>query len=718
MTNAQPMHILYVSQYFPPEVGAGSARAFELAKHWVRAGHRVTALTGFPSYPTGWNGNGNGAHPPPELTAFSEYGDRLRVVRSWAMGVGSRTPRERLMAWSSFSLSSSLRGIAIPKPDVVLASSPPLTVGMTGWWLSRLKRKPFVFDVRDLWPESVRDLAGAKPGAVADRTLDAMAGFLYRSADRIVVTSEATRQALLERGKTAPEITFTIPNGVETDMFAPQPLTSPNREKFKQSLGLGGKFIVSFIGTIGLAQDLDLIIRAAEHLSAAPPNARPPRIAEPANPYTPPAQPPTAKPAHNLPFRDSPPPSTAEHAPNIPHPDPSQPPAAKRAPNLPYPDPSQPPTAEPAPNLPYPDSSQPPTMERAPNTPHPNPSQPTTVERAPNIPALDPSQPPTTEPALNLPYPDPSQPPTPEPAPNIPTLDPSQPPTTEHAPNLPYPDPSQPPTVERAPNLPFRDSPHPPTAEHVPLDLPFRDTVSPPTGKYAPTDISYSDSPPPPTGKYVPPNISYSDSPPPPTGKYAPLEIPLGDPSPPPTAEPAALYLPFRPPPALPTEDCPPGDIHFLFVGEGPTRQRVVEAVRERGLQNFTFMPAQPRERIPAFIQASDICLVTLRQAPVNDVIIPFRMLEFMACARPVLLSAAGESARILKDANAGLVIPQGNPEALANAILHLRQNPAQRHQAGQNGSRYITQNFSRQQMAQTYLEVLKQAIKTPTPTP
>ncbi len=580
MTNAQPMHILYVSQYFPPEVGAGSARAFELAKHWVRAGHRVTALTGFPSYPTGWNGNGNGAHPPPDLTALSEYGDRLRVVRSWAMGVGSRTPRERLMAWSSFSLSSSLRGIAIPKPDVVLASSPPLTVGMTGWWLSRLKRKPFVFDVRDLWPESVRDLAGTKPGAVADRTLDAMAGFLYRSADRIVVTSEATRQALLDRGKTAPEITFTIPNGVETGMFAPQPLTSPNREKFKQSLGLGGKFIVSFIGTIGLAQDLDLIIRAAEHLSAAPPNARPPRTAEPANPYNPPAQPPTTKPA---------------------------------------------------PNLPYPDPPPPPTTERAPNTPY-------------DLPA--------------------------------------QPPTAERAPNTPYPDPSQPPTPKPAPNLPFRDSPPPPTAEHVPLDLPFRDTVSPPTGKYAPPDI------------------------------------PLSDPSPPPTAEPAALYLPFRNPPAPPTEDCPPGDIHFLFVGEGPTRQRVVEAVRERGLQNFTFMPAQPRERIPAFIQASDICLVTLRQAPVNDVIIPFRMLEFMACARPVLLSASGESARILKDANAGLVIPQGNPEALANAILHLRQNPAQRHQAGQNGSRYITQNFSRQQMAQTYLEVLKQAIQTPTPTP
>ena len=648
MTNAQPMHILYVSQYFPPEVGAGSARAFELAKHWVRAGHRVTALTGFPSYPTGWNGNGNGAHPPPDLTALSEYGDRLRVVRSWAMGVGSRTPRERLMAWSSFSLSSSLRGIAIPKPDVVLASSPPLTVGMTGWWLSRLKRKPFVFDVRDLWPESVRDLAGAKPGAVADRTLDAMAGFLYRSADRIVVTSEATRQALLERGKTAPEITFTIPNGVETGMFAPQPLTSPNREKFKQSLGLGGKFIVSFIGTIGLAQDLDLIIRAAEHLSAAPPNARPPRIAEPANPYNPPAQPPTTKPAPNLPYDLPAQPPTAEPAPNLPYDLPAQPPTTERTPNLPYPDPSQPLAAKPAPNLPYPNPSQPPAAEHAQNTPYPNPSQPPTAERAQNTP---------------------------------------------------YPDPSQPPTTEPTPNLPYRDAPPPPTSEHVPLDLPFRDPVYPPTGKYAPPDISYSDSPPPPTGKYAPP------------------EIPIGHPSPPPTAEPAAIYLPFRAPPAPPTEDCPPGDIHFLFVGEGPTRQRVVEAVRERGLKNFTFMPAQPRERIPAFIQASDICLVTLRQAPVNDVIIPFRMLEFMACARPVLLSAAGESARILKDANAGLVIPQGNPEALASAILHLRQNPAQRHQAGQNGSRYITQNFSRQQMAQTYLEVLKQAIQPPIPT-
>ena len=562
MTNSQPMHILYVSQYFPPEVGAGSARAFELAKHWVRAGHRVTALTGFPSYPTGWNGNGNGAHPIPELTALSEYGDRLRVVRSWAMGVGSRTPRERLMAWSSFSLSSSLRGIAIPKPDVVLASSPPLTVGMTGWWLSRLKRKPFVFDVRDLWPESVRDLAGAKPGAVADRTLDAMAGFLYRSADRVVVTSEATRQALLERGKTGPAITFTIPNGVETDMFAPQPLTSPNREKFKQSLGLGGKFIVSFIGTIGLAQDLDLIIRAAEHLSAAAHNSRPPRIAEHAHPYDPPAQPPTAEPA---------------------------------------------------------------------------------------------------------------------------------------------------------PNLPYRDSPPPPTAEHVPLDLPFRDTVSPPTAESAPP-IPFSDPSLPPTGKYAP-DIPFSDPFPPTTAEYAP-NLPAGDPFLPTMAE-YAPDIPFSDSPPPPTAECAaPGDIHFLFVGEGPTRQRVIDAVRARGLQNFTFMPAQPRERIPAFIQASDICLVTLRQAPVNDVIIPFRMLEFMACARPVLLSAAGESARILKDANAGLIIPQGNPEALAQAILHLRQNPALRHQAGQNGSRYITQNFSRQQMAQTYLEVLKEAIRTPTPTP
>lgn len=450
------MHILYVSQYFPPEVGAGSARAFELAKHWVHAGHRVTALTGFPSYPTGWNGNGNGAHPPPELTASQECGDRLRVIRTWAMGVGSRTPRERLMAWSSFSLSSSLRGIAIPKPDVVVASSPPLTVGMTGWWLSRLKRKPFVFDVRDLWPESVRDLAGTKPGTVADRTLDAMAGFLYRSADRVVVTSEATRQALLERGKTGPAITFTIPNGVETDMFAPQspePQTpesqapeSNNAASFKQSLGLGGKFIVSFIGTIGLAQDLDLIIRAAEHLSGARP----------------------------------------------------------------------------------------------------------------------------------------------------------------------------------APNAPSR----PRNAE------------------------------------------------------------------------------------------CPASDIHFLFVGEGPTRQRMVDLVRERGLSNFTFMPAQPRERIPAFIQASDVCLVTLRQAPVNDVIIPFRMLEFMACARPVLLSASGESARILHDANAGLTIEQGNAAALADAILRLRQDPDLRQRAGDHGRRYIARNFSRRQMALSYLEVLKDAVYAPAPTP
>ena len=433
MTEAKPMHILYVSQYFPPEVGAGSARAFELAKHWVRAGHRVTALTGFPSYPTGWNGNGNGAHPPPDGAALWGRESGLRVVRSWAMSVGSRTPRERLMAWSSFSLSSSLRGIAIPKPDIVVASSPPLTVGATGWWLSRVKRKPFVFDVRDLWPESVRDLAGTRPGTVTDRTLDAMAGFLYRSADRVVVTSEATRRALLEGGKAGAAATFTIPNGVETEMFAPAAGGDAGGRGIRESLGLAGKFVVAFIGTIGLAQDLELIVRAAARLAAAAP-------------------------------------------------------------------------------------------------------------------------------------------------------------------------------------------------------LP---------------------------------------------GSAAVGEGPAGEP-------------------------------HFLFVGEGPRRQRLVELARARGLPNCTFLPAQPRERIPAFIQASDVCLVTLRKAPVNEVIIPFRMLEFMSCARPVLLGAGGEAARILNEAGAGLALEQGNDAALAAAILRLRDDPGLRRRQGDGGRRYIVRNFSREQMARDYLEVLR----------
>src|SRR5215469_7299435 len=145
--------ILYISQYFPPEMGAPAARVSELARHWVRAGHEVTVLTGFPNHPDGvvrpeyrkyfWRG------------VFREQIDGIKVVRSWLLPFPNRRPLERILNYSSFCASASLTGSFLARPDIVIATSPQLLVGLAGWWTAKLKSVPFVLEIRDLWPESL-----------------------------------------------------------------------------------------------------------------------------------------------------------------------------------------------------------------------------------------------------------------------------------------------------------------------------------------------------------------------------------------------------------------------------------------------------------------------------------------------------------------------------------------------------------------------------------
>ena len=145
------MKILYVSQYFPPEMGAPAARAAELSRHWAAAGHQVTVLTGFPNHPTG-------VVPLEYRSKFRRLVAReqingVNVIRTWLLPFPNRKAHERMLNYSSFCASSAATGLFLPRPDVVIATSPQLLVGLSGWWLARWKRVPFVFEVRDLWPE-------------------------------------------------------------------------------------------------------------------------------------------------------------------------------------------------------------------------------------------------------------------------------------------------------------------------------------------------------------------------------------------------------------------------------------------------------------------------------------------------------------------------------------------------------------------------------------
>jgi glycosyltransferase involved in cell wall biosynthesis len=258
------MKILYVSQYFPPEMGAPAARAAELSRHWAASGHDVVVLTGFPNHPTG-------IIPPEYRNKFRqgvvhEKIEGVHVARTWLLPFPNRKAYERMLNYSSFCVSAALTGLFLSRPDVVIATSPQLLVGLSGWWIARCKRVPFVFEVRDLWPESLAAVGVGDANSSLHRTLGKIAGFLYRHSDRIVVVTPAFEDYLVEHWRVPREKISVIENGVETDLFAPQPAT-----KLRNELGVAEKFVVSYIGTMGMAHGLETILTAAAQLRGTNP---------------------------------------------------------------------------------------------------------------------------------------------------------------------------------------------------------------------------------------------------------------------------------------------------------------------------------------------------------------------------------------------------------------------------------------------------------------
>jgi colanic acid biosynthesis glycosyl transferase WcaI len=405
--------ILYVSQYFPPEMGAPAARAAELSKHWARMGHEVTILTGFPNHPTGvvpreWRSRFRRLH-------HTETVDGVCVVRTWLWPLPNRKGHERIRNYASFCFSSAIRGLALPRSDVIIATSPQLLVALSGWWLAMWKRVPFVFEVRDLWPESLVAVGAAGEGTLLHRTLELIAGFLYRRADRIVVVTPSFKDHLAQHWKVPAAKISIVENGVETNVFRPDPQAA---ETIKQ-LNLEDRFLICYIGTMGNAHGLGTLIAAAEELQSTLPSAM------------------------------------------------------------------------------------------------------------------------------------------------------------------------------------------------------------------------------------------------------------------------------------------------FLLIGEGAEKEHVMQLAVTRRLSNIRFLDQQPRERIPAYVSAADLCLVMLKKTELFKTVIPTKLLEYMACARPVIVTVDGQARRIVEAAKAGIFVEPENSRALAQSICNLARCPAQRQQMGTSGRQYIVQNFSRDKTAKDYIAVL-----------
>jgi colanic acid biosynthesis glycosyl transferase WcaI len=404
--------ILYVSQYFPPEMGAPAARVAELSRHWAQDRHEVTVLTGFPNHPTGIVPSGYRR----KLRRFvaREKTNGVNVIRTWLLPFPNRRTYERILNYTSFCLSAAATGLFIERPDVIIASSPQLLVGLSGWWLARCKRSRLIFEVRDLWPESLAAVGVGSTESLVYRSLARIAGFLYRNSDHIVVVTSAFKEYLVQHWLVAAEKISVVENGVEADLFSPRTESSLRTE-----LGAEGKFVVSYIGTMGNAHGLQTLVEAAAQLQNSVPR------------------------------------------------------------------------------------------------------------------------------------------------------------------------------------------------------------------------------------------------------------------------------------------------ILFLLVGEGAEKAELVSLVRSRGLTNLRFVDQQSREKIPAYICASDACVVLLKKNDIFKTVIPSKMLEFMSCARPVILGVEGQARKILEEAQAGISIEPESPSELAQAVMRLAEDEPLRETLGRNGRRYILQHFSRRQTAKAYIDLL-----------
>jgi colanic acid biosynthesis glycosyl transferase WcaI len=412
--------ILYISQYFPPEMGAPAARAAELAHHWAEAGHNVSVLTGFPNHPTGavpaeWR-------PRLRRLTFHEKSGRVDVYRTWLWPLPNRKAHERIRNYASFFFSAALRGWFLPRPDVIIGTSPQLLCALAGWWLGFTRRVPFVFEVRDLWPESLAAVGVGGENSLLHRALAQIARFLYERSDHIVVVTPAFKSHLIEHWRVPAEKISIVENGVETDLFTPQPQAA--NAALRKTLRAEGKFLVCYIGTLGMAHGLETLLAAAAQLG--------------------------------------------------------------------------------------------------------------------------------------------------------------------------------------------RDEPN----------------------------------------------------------------------------------------------------VMFLVIGEGAEKERIKTSARSQGLDNIRFLDQQPRETIPAFISASDACLVLLKKTDVFKTVIPTKLLEFMSCARPVIVGVDGQARQLVEAAGAGIAIEPENAEALAQTIKQLISNHARGVEMGNRGREYIVRNLSRRQTAEKYIEILRPRIE------
>ena len=249
------LHILFLSDNFPPETNAPATRLHEHAREWIALGHRVTVVTGAPNFPEGK------VYPGYENRLYQrENIDGIDVVRVKTYISANRGFAGRILDYLSFMVSGGIAAMFQERPDVVVATSPQFFTSVAGWAVAALRRRPFVFELRDLWPDSIQAV-GAMRAPLALRALEKLELFLYRRASRVVSVTRSFRDNLGRRGIDREKVAV-VRNGVDLSRYAPQPRDAA----LARELGVEGKFVVGYLGTHGMAHALHRVVEAATML--------------------------------------------------------------------------------------------------------------------------------------------------------------------------------------------------------------------------------------------------------------------------------------------------------------------------------------------------------------------------------------------------------------------------------------------------------------------
>ena len=249
------MHILFISNYFPPEVNAPATRLFEHAKQWVKDGHEVEVLVSVPNFPEGrvYEGYKN---------AFSiETKDGIRIVRVPMYVTANVGTLKRTLSFLSYMVSAWWYARRLKKPDVVVATSPQFFAAVGGYFIAKRMRAPFVLEIRDLWPESIVAVGAVNRNFII-RMFERLEKFLYVKADHIVALTNAFKKFIAAKN-ISPDKISVIKNGADLDAWS-QPLDPEKIAALRTQHNLEDKFVVSYIGTIGMAHRADVMLEAAQ----------------------------------------------------------------------------------------------------------------------------------------------------------------------------------------------------------------------------------------------------------------------------------------------------------------------------------------------------------------------------------------------------------------------------------------------------------------------